>query len=459
MPTTENNENSHPRAMNKANKARREKELNLMKWLKLGSIILGILIVLIIILGVFYEYVYKPNKTLARVENEKISVSDFQEAVRYQRTNLINNYNYMAQIYQSFGMPMDESTKSSYETQLSPEYSGFMGNQIINSMVNQKILDFGAKEAGFSVSEEEINQRLESLFGYYPNGTPTAEPTAIPLKNTPTISAAQLELLKYTATPLPTEPVSDITSLEEVGPSEPTKIVEPTSTVSATEENTESSEAAPTDVSQTPTEVMSPTPSLTPTVYTDEMYQKNLNNQFANNPYFTKEFFTKQIYYELLQDKVTAALAKDIPAEDDMVWARHILVKTVEEAQNVIDRLKAGEDWSALTAELSQDTSNKDNGGDLGWFMHGEMTEEFEKAAFDQEIGTFSQTPVETSYGFHIIQIIGHEVRPLTSKNQKDAISNAYNKWLSAAKEKLNVKIGNDWMDYVPTDPEFSPIL
>jgi hypothetical protein len=34
-----------------------------------------------------------------------------------------------------------------------------------------------------------------------------------------------------------------------------------------------------------------------------------------------KEFFTKKIYYELLQDKVTAALAKDIPAEDDMVWA------------------------------------------------------------------------------------------------------------------------------------------
>jgi hypothetical protein len=155
MPTTENNENSHPRAMNKANKARREKELNLMKWLKLGSIILGILIVLIIILGVVYEYVYKPNKTLARVENEKISVSDFQEAVRYQRTNLINNYNYMAQIYQSFGMPMDESTKSSYETQLSPEYSGFMGNQIINSMVNQKILDFGAKEAGFSVLKKK----------------------------------------------------------------------------------------------------------------------------------------------------------------------------------------------------------------------------------------------------------------------------------------------------------------
>lgn len=459
MPNTENHENLHPRAMNKANKARREKELNIMKWMKIGSIVIGILIILIIIFGVVYEFVYKPNKTLARVENEKISVSDFQEAVRYQRTNLINNYNYMAQIYQSFGMPMDESTKSSYETQLSAEYSGFMGNQVLDSMVNQKILDFGAKESGFSVSDQEVNQRLESLFGYYPDGTPTAEPTDIPLQNTPTISAAQLELLKYTATPLPTDSTSDISELEEVGPSEPTQIVDPTATVSATEDTTESLETIPSDLTVTPTEVMSPTPSLTPTTYTVDMYQKNLENQFANNPYFTKEFFTKQIYYELLQDKVTASLEKDIPSEDDMVWARHILVKTVEEAQNVIDRLNAGEDWATLAAELSQDTSNKDNGGDLGWFMRGAMTEEFEKAAFDQEIGTFSQAPVETSFGFHIIQIIGHEIRPLTSENQKDAISNAYNDWLATAKEKLNVKIGNDWMNYVPTDPEFNPVV
>ncbi|MHC1770810.1 MAG: peptidylprolyl isomerase [Flexilinea sp.] len=459
MPGKENNENLHPRSLNKANKARREKELGEMKWLKISAIIIGAIIIAVIIFGVFYEFVYKPNKSLAKVNNEKITVLNFQEAVRYQRSNLINNYNYMAQLYNSFGMTMDESTKNSYETQLSAEYSGFMGNQVLNSLVDQKVLDFGAKEAGFSVSDEEVNQRMESLYSYYPNGTPTVSPTDEPFVNTPTISEAQLEILRYTATPEPTEAISDISNLEEVGPSEPT--VEITS--APTEVITDvSSPAVLTDDSAAtsePTVEIDPTPSAIPTEYTDDMYRQHVDDQFASNTYFSKEFFTKQLYYELLKDKVTASLTEGISTEADMVWARHILVATADEAQSVIDRYNAGEDWAVLAAELSSDTSTKDNAGDVGWFMRGSMVEAFENAAFEQEVGTISQAPVETSYGFHVIQIIAHEVRPMTSTDRENAISNAYNTWLAAAKEKLDVKIGNDWMNYVPTDPEFTPIL
>lgn len=467
MPGKENNENLHPRSLNKANKARREKELGEMKWLKISAIIIGAIVIAVIIFGVLYEFVYKPNKSLAKVNNGKITVSNFQEAVRYQRSNLINNYNYMAQLYNSFGMTMDESTKNSYETQLSAEYSGFMGNQVLNSLVDQKVLDFGAKEAGFSVSEEEVNQRMESLYGYYPNGTPTISPTDEPFANTPTISEAQLEILRYTATPKPTDIISDISNLDEVGPSEPSGIItsEPTIeiTPAATEETMDvSSPAELTDASAAtsePTVEIDPTPSVIPTEYTEDMYHQHVDDQFASNTYFSKEFFTKQIYYELLKDKVTASLTEGISAEAEMVWARHILVATADEAQSVIDRYNAGEDWTALAAELSSDTSTKDNAGDLGWFMRGSMVEAFDKAAFEQEVGTISQAPVETSYGFHVIQIIAHEVRPMTSTDRENAISNVYNTWLAAAKEKLDVKIGNDWMNYVPTDPEFTPIL
>ncbi len=413
----ENNEIPHPHSLNKAKKARREKELSEIKWLKTSAIIIGAVIIAVLIFGVLYEFVYKPNKTLAKVNNEKITVSDFQEAVRYQRSNLINNYNYMAQLYNSFGMTMDESTRNSYETQLSAEYSGFMGNQVLNSLVDQKILDFGAKEAGFSVSDEEVDQMMESLYSYYPHGTPTAKPTDEPFANTPTISEAQLKILRYTATPEPTEAISDISSLKEVGPSEPSEITgaKTTEATEVTAENTAdvSSPAELTDeFAETiePTAETDPTPSATPTEYTEEMYLQHINDQFDSNTYFSKEFFKKQIYYELLQDKVTASLTKDFSNEAEMVWARHILVATADEAQSVIDRYNAGEDWAALAAELSTDTSNKDNAGDLGWFMRGSMVEAFENAAFEQEVGTISQTPVETSYGFHVIQIIGHEV-------------------------------------------------
>jgi parvulin-like peptidyl-prolyl isomerase len=155
---------------------------------------------------------------------------------------------------------------------------------------------------------------------------------------------------------------------------------------------------------------------------------------------------------ELLRGKLRDALASEVPVDSDQVLARHILVETEEEAQQVLERLESGESFEALAAELSTDETNKDEGGELGWFPEGQMVPEFERAAFDAEIGSIVG-PVETSFGWHIIQVEGHEVRQLEPSMLEFRRGQALEDWLSEARSGEGVE--NLWeTDMAPAAPQ-----
>ncbi len=104
------------------------------------------------------------------------------------------------------------------------------------------------------------------------------------------------------------------------------------------------------------------------------------------------------------------SVAKTQPEEE--VRARHILVKTEKEAQDVLAKLKGGADFEKLAREISTDPSAKTNGGDLEYFAKGQMVPEFSEAAFKLSKGQISQ-PVKTQFGFHIIKVEDKRAKPV----------------------------------------------
>ncbi len=92
--------------------------------------------------------------------------------------------------------------------------------------------------------------------------------------------------------------------------------------------------------------------------------------------------------------------------------ARHILVATEAEAKEIIVKLKKDlSAFAALAKEKSKDPGSKVNGGDLGWFSPQGMVPEFGAAVAKLEKGKFTEEPVKSQFGYHIIVL--DDVRPI----------------------------------------------
>lgn len=117
------------------------------------------------------------------------------------------------------------------------------------------------------------------------------------------------------------------------------------------------------------------------------------------------EYFKDAVVDKISDEDVRARYDKEIAAIPPQVEvrARHILVKTKEEAEAIIKKLEGGSKFEELAKENSTDGTAA-NGGDLGYFTEGQMVPEFEKAAFALKPGEYTKEPVETQFGFHVIQ-------------------------------------------------------
>ncbi len=193
-------------------------------------------------------------------------------------------------------------------------------------------------------------------------------------------------------------------------------------------------------------------------------YLEAQENGTENDPKFQKEFeklkenFMTQyriqnlinsaaVTHEELEEHYNSN--KDSFLSANKVQASHILVDSLELANEVKDKLDKGETFEALAKEYSSCPS-KERGGDLGMFEQGQMVPEFEEAAFAMKVNDISK-PVETQFGYHIIKVTDKEeagvlsfddVRSNLLRNMMaDKQAAMYQNHIAKLKEKYAVEI------------------
>ncbi|HVM12834.1 MAG TPA: peptidylprolyl isomerase [Egibacteraceae bacterium] len=188
--------------------------------------------------------------------------------------------------------------------------------------------------------------------------------------------------------------------------------------------------------------------------------------QIVEDNNLTEETIRSQLRDLAMQDLVGEELTADLAADDEEVQAaydetygtasaRHILTETEDEANQVLERLEAGEDFGELAAEVSTDPSASENQGDLGEFSRDQMVPEFSDAVFAAEEGE-TIGPVESQFGFHVIEVLeideGPPIEDVEDELREDLLSEerdqAVQEWLveqsQAAEVTVNPRFG-EW--------------
>jgi len=160
----------------------------------------------------------------------------------------------------------------------------------------------------------------------------------------------------------------------------------------------------------------------------------------ASNGYSDAEFrdtLRDSLTVNRMRDQVTLVVMGSLPH----AHARHILVADEALANDLLNRIRAGEDFAALAAQYSIDTLTAPNGGDLGWFIREELIDaELAAVAFDLEPGEIAG-PVQSALGYHILQTLERGDRPIDEAKRPQLAQVFFDRWLTSLTESADIQV------------------
>ena len=409
-----------PRQPNRRHISRLEQERRQRRYLIIGAVVTFALVLGLLAWALVDNYVLKPARPVATVGDEIIRAGDYQKLLQYRRFDSQMYLETLQQQRNQYAGVEDYAFLLDYiDQQISSVQQSYsmLPTTVLDQMIKDAIIRREAASRGITVSDDEVQLLLEQQFGYDRNAGDVSEAAA------EVVATLQAE---ETAVAVATVALGTEGGLSATDGVTATLPVTPTATPS------------PTEVPMTESE------------FTE--VSTNFFDTIEDEVDFTEADFRRLLESSLYQTKLEEALKAEMSTTAEQVHARHILVATAEEAQQVLDRLAAGEAFDALARELSIDTGSGAEGGDLGWFGRGQMVTEFEEAAFTLEPGTISE-PVQTTYGYHIIEVLERDDdRELEGDALLAYQSQQLDAWYAERMAAEDVVRSWSW-DMVPEDP------
>src|SRR5574341_1304828 len=400
--------------------SRKARETRIQRIVLIGTAMVAVVVIGLLVYGVIYNQIIKPTRVIASVNGETITVKEFEDRVRfeyflYTRNQLFN-------------------------------YIPFNALDVLNSMVEEKVIKQQAAEMGIVLDEAELLKETQLLVGY-DEGEPEPTDTPYPTPITPEGSATFTPTFVFTQTP--TIPVTLDPSITPTETPKPTATLEP--------------DVTPTETPE-PTITLTPSPSPTATPMTEADFNLMFNQFLAEGSSVAElpvarmhELWFDYLRGNLLRQRLTEALDFDIAQEKTMMLAAHIQAATEEEAQAAIARLEDGEDFAVVAADVSTDTETAYRGGNLGWIEKDSETGRgaaFDEALFALGAGEISD-PVQDEAGlWHIIKVYEVEVVPTTFFEQQSQRQEQFQAKVDQWVADASVDIDETYPQYIPSLPQ-----
>lgn len=369
-----------PRRPTRKELSRIERERRLQRRVRIGAALLAAAIIFTLVGGFVWERMIKPNQPVATVNATEISRQEYRKRVTYERFKIVEQMRQIeaqmpaATQNQSAGFLVQLYTQQIQ--QLTQQYQN-IDFETLETMINEVLIQEKAAEVGRTVTEAEVQARIERNMARRAGAITQADldATATASVNATATAAAWTPTPTSSPSPSPTVPITA------------TETITAAVTITATP-------------ALSPTQPPPPTP--TPNVLTEETFATTYEaylTTLEQEVGFTEADYRRVVRNQLLREEVQQYFADQVPTEAEQVKVRAILFPTEEAAQTALAQLQAGDDMETVATEWA-----RQHAGDLGWVTRGQTVPAFEEVAFSLEIGATSE-PVETQFGWHVLQV------------------------------------------------------